>query len=618
MKKIFALILIAALAVAVMAGCTDKEEQPKISDYFKNYSSSGAYTKAERLLSLDLGQRFASYDAASGVFVIEEDIELTDNTVTRYGLASESGVYVQPEYGYSAVMDIRGDFALVLVNLLENGVDTAYIGVVPFRGAYASDYPNLNPKYKFRCKYTAPLIQQMALLDENYLVTLDSVDSSATTSGYSYATVYNYSSGGGYLPYATVPYAENNTTFQLVDGYLAATHKNSVDFYDFDQFDSSGNLKKIASVGNLISGASYAVTNFSSMTYYIGGDWFIVTTQYASNEDFSGSEFTVTSEETGTSYVQLKSVKVSMKSGQHFSTERVTMVSNRYTDSTVRTMTDAINAQDVTSTALWQTTYNLPASPSSAFVNDGYSIVYYTYYFYPDPDSDERSWATSFQLYDEHGEGVVASNLQMPLLSVDGKGIQNADPNFDIPLMSAGYNRYDTGEFVTFLQMDALNGYNNAFIHGGVLISYLNNVDVSLGFTTNMGALNADNGEIIADFDYDSISPFFGQYATASKVAELTDSGSIKTQAFFRIGKDGSAVSIPDCYQMRNGTYVTRTGEGDSAKYGLKSNDGKELIAATNLQVSTFDCMYYHGKVFSECYAAVVNEYGRGILYAIS
>ena len=189
MKKFLALILIAAFAVIIVTGCVDKDDKPGVSDYFKNYSSSSAYTKADKLLELDLEQRFSAYDATSGVFIIEEDIELTGNTVTRYGLASESEVYVQPEYGYTNVMDIRGDFALVLVNLLVNGIDTAYIGVVPFRGAHAvNTYPYINSNYRFRYKYTAPLIQQMALLDDTYLVTLGAVDSELTSTGpYTYA-----------------------------------------------------------------------------------------------------------------------------------------------------------------------------------------------------------------------------------------------------------------------------------------------------------------------------------------------------------------------------------------------------------------------------------------------
>ena len=97
MKKFLALILIAAFAVIIVTGCVDKDDKPGVSDYFKNYSSSSAYTKADKLLELDLEQRFSAYDATSGVFIIEEDIELTGNTVTRYGLASESEVYVQPD-----------------------------------------------------------------------------------------------------------------------------------------------------------------------------------------------------------------------------------------------------------------------------------------------------------------------------------------------------------------------------------------------------------------------------------------------------------------------------------------------------------------------------------------
>lgn len=622
MKKIAALVLIVVLGVVLVQGCVDKNDDvKKVADYFRNYSSSGAYTKAEKKLELELGQHFSSYDAASGVFVITEDIELADGetSVTRYGLASESEVYIEPKYGFASVMDIRGDYALVLTSVLENGEEVSYIGVMPFRGAHAlKEYPYLNPNYRFRYEYTSPLIQQMTLLDNDYLVVLGALDELSQTGPYSFATVYRYSSGNGYLMYAEIPYCENYSTFQLVDGYLVATHRSGVDFYDFKNIGSNGSLTKIASVSNLISGAQYEVTNMASSTYYLGGDWFIVSTQYVSTEQFDGYEFTVSSGSDGISYVKMNSVKISMNSKKQFPTERVTMVSNKYTDSAVRSITDAVNAEDVYNAALWKTAYTVPVAPSSAFINDGYSIVYYKYYYYPDPESNERSWTDSFQIYDSHGEGVVASNLQMPTLFTDGKGVQNADPNFDIPLMSAGYNTYEDGTFVTLSAMSEKTGFNNAFIHGGVLIAYRNIIDESIGFSTNIGAINVDTGEIVADFDYDSFSPFFGGYATASKVAEFASDGSVASQAFYRIGADGSETPIPDCYQMRNGCYITRAGEGANARFGLKSNDGKELLSASFKSVSTFDYMYANGKVFSKCYAAAINEYGRGILYVLS
>ena len=176
MKKIAALVLIVVLGVVLVQGCVDKNDDvKKVADYFRNYSSSGAYTKAEKKLELELGQHFSSYDAASGVFVITEDIELADGetSVTRYGLASESEVYIEPKYGFASVMDIRGDYALVLTSVLENGEEVSYIGVMPFRGAHAlKEYPYLNPNYRFRYEYTSPLIQQMTLLDNDYLVVL--------------------------------------------------------------------------------------------------------------------------------------------------------------------------------------------------------------------------------------------------------------------------------------------------------------------------------------------------------------------------------------------------------------------------------------------------------------
>ena len=122
------------------------------------------------------------------------------------------------------------------------------------------------------------------------------------------------------------------------------------------------------------------------------------------------------------------------------------------------------------------------------------------------------------------------------------------------------------------------------------------------------------DGKLILPFEYDAVSPFFGNYATASKVAEYASDGSILSQAFYRVAKDGTVTNIPECYQMRNGTYITYN--SSLKKYGLNSNSGKVLISAECDSVSTVDYMYANGKVFAASYAVTV-ENGRGVLYEL-
>lgn len=608
-KKIVALSLILVMAAALAVGCTDKTETGSISDTFLNFSSTGEYTSATKKLTLSSGQTFTSYDADSGVFVIREDVSLGEALYTRYGLASEDEVYWEPGggSGFTQVLDINGDHAIVVVNALVDGVDTAYVGVVRFRGP-------LGPlQYGFVHQF-APLTQQISFLNDRYLIMFGDMANAGTSSGYgyTYATIYDYTAANQLLEVARVSGIDNGTTFQLHDGYLAAVHSDSVDFYYIGETDGSGYLTEKMSV-RLITGSQYVETGLTTSAYYIGGGWFIVSTTYASETQYDGYEFNRTDEDGTTYFMEIRSVKASMNSLKTFPTERVTLVANQYTSSYVRGLADAITIEDVSAAATWQNTYATPMTATSELVKDGYSIVYYYYYFYNDADMSQRTWSTSFQIYDTSGNATVASNLAMPVVYADGYGLQTADPNFNIALRDVGYNNYTDGSRVTLTALDDLNGYHNAFIHNGVIISYRQHIDASGQFTSNMGATGVD-GKVILPYEYDSISPFFGNYATASIVAEYAEDGSVSQQAFFRVAKDGKTEPIPECYQMRNGTYITRNSAG---KYGLNSNSGAVLISANCDEVSTVDRMYADGKVFASSYAVTV-ENGRGVLYELS
>lgn len=600
-------MILTVLVVVSAAACVEKKGDETVTSVFENFSSTGEYTKASVRLTLDSGQTFTGYDAASNTFIIKEEVEFYEGySQTRYGFADANRILVDPgEDGYLQILDINGDHAIVVASTFVDGNETAFVGLVRFRGQYGV----LQYGYSHRF---APLIQQFTFLNERYVAVLGDMTNANPESGYTYATIYDYSSANKLLEVARVPDADNGTQFVFNDGYLVAVHTSYAEFYSLGEADSEGYLIKKAEV-RLISGAAYTENGFSTSAYYIGGGWFIVSTSYAAETEYDGYEFTRTESDGTTYFMEISSVKISMQSLKSFPTERVVMVANRYTENYVRGLADSITAEDVANAALWKSVYAVPLTASSQLIKSGYSIVYYYYYFYNDEDKTRRTWSTSFQIYDSSGEAMVLSNMAMPVVFVDGYGLQTADPNFNIALRDVGYHKYSDGSRVSLIALAPDNGYHNAFIHGGVIISFRQHVDQS-GFSSNVGAVGVD-GKVILPFEYDAVSPFFGNYATASKVADYADDGSIATQAFFRVAKDGGTPTpIPECYQMRNGTYVTYN--ASRGKYGLNSNSGTVLIKAEFDSVSTVDYMYASGKVFAASYAVTESD-GRGVLYEL-
>lgn len=600
-RKIVAVLIILALTLAFAAGCADKNDtgETGIGDVFANYASTPAYHTITEKLRLPEGVTVASYDGESDVFITKSEIEVSTVTFTRYGFCSSSEVYVEPRY-YS-VLDIRGDYAVVVASAIENGEEINYVGVVRFRGKYGFY------EYGFTYPY-APLITQVTFLNDRYLVMLGDKDVTGFDTGYTYATIYDYVSANGLMEVARVKNVDNYTTFVSEDGYLAAVHNDSVDFYSLSEVDAEGYLVKKCGV-SFFAESIYDASDCNTEVYYLGGGWFIASSTYTSAEAFDTYEFTRMDEENNTYYVAMKSKRVSMVSGKDFDAERVLMVSNKYTSSDVRGICDAINVEENTNVQQWRSPYVIPVLPTSEIVNDGYSIVYY-YYYYLNSES-VRSWATSFQIYDTSGNATLASNLVLPPVFVDGYGLQNADPNFSIALNSVGYHKYSDGTWVTLADTADDFSYFNAFVHNGVIIAYKEYVTTSEVIIA-VGAVDAATGKVIAPFEYDAISPFFGDYAMASKTATQDVDGNISEQAFYRISKDGTVTSVTDCYRICNGVYVTRNSQG---KFGLCANDGSPLLSNKCESVSTVDYCFKDGKTFYTVVATVEN--GCGVIYEL-
>lgn len=616
MKKFVILVLVLSFVFFAFLGCQPKEEDVTTTkDIFENFTSTGEYTSATETLRLPEGVTVAFYDGENDVYVTKSTHMLGGVQKERYGFCSSTDVYVAPYY--TAVLDIRGDHAICVKTQLKSGEDGVeevnYVGVVKFRHDDGKAY-----EYGFSYLY-APLIEQYTFLNDSLIAIMgDKYTADFGAEGYTYATIYDYSSTLGLKEVAVIDGINNGSAFISEDGYLAVVDNMQARFYDLNKIDEQGKLIRQHSVTLLKAGEGYLEEYSSTDVYYVGEGWFIISSTYSSPEQYDGYEIPLLNEEDGNTYYTLiKSVRFSIKSGKSFDCERVTMVANKYTDSKVRTICNSINTEDVTSASKWERPYLLPVVPTSSIIKEGYSILYYYYYYYN--TEDIRSWATSFMICDTEGNITAPTNLVMPTVYVDGYGLQNISPNFKIAMRDVGYHTYEDGSRKTLIPLTELSGFENSFIHNGVIISYEQRIEPQ-GVVAYLGATKVD-GTRVTPYEYDSFSPFFGNYATASKVAELTEEGTIKTQAFYRISLlDGSATSITDCYQMYNGVYVTRYVETDSLgnetiKYGLKTNSGATLIPNVCEQVSCTDFFFKEGKTFTTKVATVEN--GAGVIYEL-
>lgn len=589
-----------ALFTFVCVGCVKKKDDViTTKDVFNNFTSNGEYSSAVESLRLGEGTFVSSYDGNSDVFVTYKEMKIENYTLTRYGFCSSTEVYIEPRY--TAVLDIRGDYAICVRTALINNEETTYVGLVKFRGEGGG------VEYGFNYPY-AVLINQFTFLSDRYVAIMGDKDmTSFNSSGYSYATVYDYTSTLGLLEVGVINDIDNGTTFVCEDGYLAAVGTNTVRLYDLSQINSNGNFIRQHSVTLLKEGDGYSSSCTTSEAYYVGNGWFIISSTFSTTEEYDTYEIPLYNEKDNlTYYTLIKSVRISIKSGKQYDCERVAMVANEYTDREVRTLCDSINAEDVTGAATWTIPYLLPVVPTSAIMKKGYSIVYYYYYYYN--TESIRSWGTSYMVCDSEGNITAPTNLIMPIVFVDGYGLQNSSPNFKNAMRDLGYHAYEDGTRTTLIPVTETSAFENSFLHNGVIISYEQRIEPA-GVVAYLGATKVDGTRVTA-YEYDSFSPFFGNYAMASKVGEM-ENGAIKSQAFYRISLDGSVSLVKDCYQMFNGVYSTH----DNGKFGLKSNSGVTLISNKCEKVSCVDYFFKNGKVFSTKVATVEN--GRGVIYEL-
>ena len=614
MKKFVAALLLLVLMLAVSLGsCKDKTGE--FPNYFNNFASTDPYRKAEVSLTLPEGVQVASYDAESDVFITayhiydpdaDEEEEDPEPLYTVYGLCSDTEVYLAPRY--AGILDIFGDYAIVVRFMIQGAELESKVGLVKFRGE------DSGWEWGFSYDY-APLITQMQFLDDRYFVMLGDGETEVTDPGY--ATVYDYRSGRRPLKVAHIPEVANGTAFYCFDqSYLVTAQKNTVTFYDFNRIEK-GSFVRTDRYSPFNADDGLSSSGVSTSVYYLGNHWFILSGTYSSNSEFAGYDIAKPDEDDPdtVTYLKIRSVRYNILSGQTYTTDRVVLVANPYTDNYIRTMTDALNSSYTNegfkeADGIARPLYAQPVVPTSSVAKGEYSIVYYYYYYYIE---DEIVWDVSFALYNRDANAKLIESLAMPLVYVDGKGYMSADPEFSIPARNASYYDLQDNEVVV-RALESKVGYDPVAIHSGMMIAYEYNLN---NYTQMAGAFNLETDSIAVPFEYYELTIFVGDYATGSKLDMVEDPDdpdkTLPLRTFYRIGKNGAATELQNVYSLRNGVYTTLIKDKG---YGLYANDGTQLIPERCEVLSVVETFLQDG-VFMKTHVITV-ENGRGVIYRLS
>lgn len=612
-KTLVILILIAILSVMiVLPACNNDKEE--FTQYFNNYSSTSAYTVAKQSLVLPENVYVSSYDSSNNVYVTEQTITVkpenseTETKLKRYGLCSSSEVYVNPEF--VSVVEIRGDYAIVTCSFIAPGTNRAVekIGVIRYRGSN---------RWRDGFSYErAPLITQYQFLDDRYVIVKGSIQTESTE--YSYATIYDYVSTNGLMEVAKIKFVDNSSLFTYGEGYLAVTSGEITRYYNINDIDSEGYLTIQGFHSSFDLSEGWELNKLQVDNYYLGNGWFITSSIYASTEQFDGAEIMEENESAKDEsekyyYLCVRTVRYSVNAKTSYpSDDRVVMVANKYSSDLMKGLADVSNAKNnstyvnVDDEDKRQAVYFTPVVPTSEIIKDGYSIVYSYYYRYTSENA--INWDTTFRVYDANANPILIENVVMPIVYVDGYGIQNIDPNFSLPLREVAYHSYNDGVRHSLKEMTTRCAYDNVLIHNGVMLTLEMNLD-TMGGAMMMSAYDLATGVQILPPEYYSITPYFGNYALCSKT--VTNADNTYSFEYYRADKVGNVTRIYNVFSAHNGVYVTK----ENGAYGLYANDGTQLITARCDSISVVDSFFEDGKYIKTTVATVEN--GRSIIYTL-
>ncbi len=397
----------------------------------------------------------------------------------------------------------------------------------------------------------------------------------------------------------------NTTRFQLKDNHLVSSNNNIFRFHKLNEIDKNGVfiLKHTYTPFDKAS-TGFSDTNIECEGYYIGNNWFVLTGVHTSSTEYDDYEILRSNSSGANVYLTVKSVRYNAANGKAFDTDRVVLVANKYNDNYIRELSNAVNTQQeyYEDSLGVKGFYVTPVVPTSASIKDGYSIIYYYFYYYD--ASNIRQWSTTFNIYDQNANRINLNELFMPLVFVDGIGLQNGDPNFNIPAVQDATYYTQEGTAVPMQVLSDTQVFNTVVSHSGMVISY--NFDASTAASA-MGAYSR-GGNLAIPYRYYELTPFFGDYATGSMVSGTGDN---VIREFYRVSKTGGEVQLDDVFALKNGVYITVEDE----KYGLKANDGTELLPNEFDSISIIDSMLFEGKYIKSVVTAMKD--GKGLIYKL-
>lgn len=553
--------------ISALVGCTDGE---KDYGYFKNISSTGAFTAVETGVTLPDGVSVYSFDAENEVFVTCRDVfnTVSATKVTLFGLCGFSEIYVDPMY--SSIEEIRGDYAIVIKPMVDDGEQINAVGVIRFRGGEKAELTEFTPAESG--------VKQFQFVGD-YIVTLGL--KSYPSDSFKFSTFYDYSQGR--LLEAFRLRCDSSYTFEAFDDYVVAIGKDHAFFYEKSNnvngflvpYRSSGNEEDAESkYGYYYPYPEDATGQYADYVkidiFYLGNGWFSRTAQMRQEEIYDGYQIVYDELDTSTFSVKNKTyyanVRCDFYNARTHETRAsdwliVRAVANRYHADYYAQSAAYLNNLASYSEDLSAYEYHLPYLDPAQAIKDGYSIVYY--FYLPYVSEDNYYAETSFCIMDEKlvVDRLSQAEILMPPVFIDGYGVPTADPIYE-PYFGSVYlydNALDRTELLPYV--GGKKTYQSFFFYkNGVVAQEIDYDNV----TTLYGIVSSD-GRVLIDFIYDSLTPFFGEYAVG-----------VRGKSFVRIASDGSTTALTDVLNVRQGVYVFV----DREKLGLKSYDGTELIAA--------------------------------------
>jgi hypothetical protein len=566
-------------------------------EYFNNFTSSPKVS-AECTLALSEGTSVESYDPVERVFITQR--KYADSTVL-YGFASAEKEYCQPVY-YKIIVT-HGDYAVVVKITSSSLYDSIYyIGVVKYRGDGISVPQNYSDFGLVYCDS----YDQITFVGD-YVCVRGSLDETSSTS--TYATFYDYKSGGELLEKFRLRYSYDSVTSDFYsyvygDGYLAAYTTDKAYFFDTENGVLYGGYLETVADGEYVAFSAFGdeLDSYSRemRIYYIGNGWFVRSSILYLLSAFNGFNICFYKGSTLV-YARAKTDFYNVKTGDTSSVGQINLVAgvaNGYNADYYTEYSYMLGNADVADDSGTRYEYDLPYSDPSALVKGGYTILYFYYLPYFDVYADDTTTylgyfgETTYCILDENLDVTLVESGLMPTEYVDGVGVQTSDPIYT-QLTGDAYC-YDSNMEGTLLAKYISGSESYTSMYGdanGVVVR--KTVKSDSGEETDdtdddeeyyYGIINTE-GKIVVDFIYSELTPFSGGYAIGTR----TENGTVKT---YRIDESGAETEITDSVSVKQGTYIFRSGDC----YGVKNYAGDVLIDAECAAVFICDISLQDGE----------------------